>query len=230
MQSLAGYLGTKRWLSRPLAGDHHHLAVLHLAHELGADDVERAGLRREHPGIAELAEHERPDAEGIARADQLLVGEADQSVGALDLEQGLDEFLDEALLLAARDQMEDHLGVGGRLADGAFLDQPVAQGERVGEVAVMAEGEAARIEIDEERLHVAQHRIAAGGVADMADGHVAFQAIDHRPRGEMVADQADAALGMEVMAVEADDAGRFLSPMLERVQAQGRSAPPRRDG
>ena len=46
----------------PLAGDHHHLAVLDLAHEIGADDVERAGLGREHPGLAELAEHERPDA------------------------------------------------------------------------------------------------------------------------------------------------------------------------
>ena len=58
-------------------------------------------------------------------------------------------FLDEALLLAARHQMEDHLGVGGRLADGAFLDQRLAQGERVGEVAVMGEREAARVEIDE---------------------------------------------------------------------------------
>ncbi len=34
----------------------------------------------------------------------------------------------------------------------------------------------------------------------------------------MVADEANAALGMEVAPVEADDAGRFLSPMLERMQ------------
>ena len=170
--------------------------------------------------LAELAEHERPDAEGIARADQLLVGEADQSIGAFDLEQRLDEFLDEVLLLAARHEMQDHLGVGGRLADGALLDEPFAECERVGEIAVMAEGEAAGIEIDEERLHVAQDRIAAGRVADMADGHVAFQPLDHGPRGEMVADEADAALGMEMAAVEADDARRFLAAMLERVQAK----------
>ena len=37
----------------------------------------------------------------------------------------------------------------------------------------------------------------------------------------MVADQADAALGMEVMAIEADDAGRFLAAMLERMQPKG---------
>ena len=220
MQSRAGIFRHEAVALEALAGDHHHLAILHLAHELGADDVERAGLRREHPSLAEPAEHERPDAVGIARADQLLVGEADQRIGAFDLEQRLDEFLDEALLLAARDEMEDHLGVGGRLADGALLDQPVAQGERVGEIAVMGEREAAGVEIDEERLHVAQDRIAAGRVADMADGHVAFQALDHRPRGEMVADEADAALGMEVVAVEADDAGRFLAAMLEGMQPE----------
>src|SRR5690349_23478540 len=68
----------------PLAGDDHDLAVLDLAHELGADDVQGAGLRGEHPGVTELAEYERADAIGIARADQLLVGEADKSIGALD--------------------------------------------------------------------------------------------------------------------------------------------------
>ncbi len=80
-----------------------------------------------------------------------------------------------------------------------FLIERIAQRERVGEIAVMAEREAARIEIDEQRLHVAQHGIAAGGVANVADGHVALQPLDHRARGEMVADQADAALGMEVV-------------------------------
>ena len=55
----------------------------------------------------------------------------------------------------------------------------------------------------------------------MADGHVALQALDHRPRGEMVADQTDPALGVEVVAVEADDAGCFLPAMLEGMQAKG---------
>ena len=70
--------------------------------------------------------------------------------------------LDETLLLAPRHKVENHLGVGGRLADGAFLDQSFAQRKRVGEVAVVGERKAPRIEIDEERLHVAQDRIAAG--------------------------------------------------------------------
>src|SRR4029453_17597571 len=52
-----------------LARDHYHLAILDLAHEFRADDVERAGLRGKHPRFAELAQHERPDAVRIARAD-----------------------------------------------------------------------------------------------------------------------------------------------------------------
>ncbi len=52
-------------------------------------------------------------------------------------------FSTKLALLAARDEMEDHFGVGGRLADGALLDEPVAQCKSVGKVAVMGEREAA---------------------------------------------------------------------------------------
>ena len=54
----------------------------------------------------------------------------------------------------------------------------------------------------------------------MADGGGAGQAVDHLAPGEGVADQAEAALGMEALAVEGDDAGGFLAAMLERVQAE----------
>ena len=63
------------------------LAVLDVAHEAGADDVERAGLGSEDRAAVEIAEDQRPDAERIARADQLLVGQADEGIGALELPQ-----------------------------------------------------------------------------------------------------------------------------------------------
>jgi hypothetical protein len=37
----------------------------------------------------------------------------------------------------------------------------------------------------------------------------------------MVAHETDAALGMEMLAVEADDAGSLLAPMLKRMEAKG---------
>ena len=67
-----------------LGGRDHHLAGLDLAHEVGADDVEGAGLGGEDPGVAEAAEHQRADAEGVADADELGAGHGDDGEGALD--------------------------------------------------------------------------------------------------------------------------------------------------
>ena len=108
---------------RAVLVEDHDLAVLDVAHVLRADDVERAGLRRQDRAAVELADHQRADAERIARADQLLVGEADEGVGAFELAQALDEAVDEAVAPRARHQMQDHLGVGGRLHHGAFVHQ-----------------------------------------------------------------------------------------------------------
>ena len=54
----------------------------------------------------------------------------------------------------------------------------------------------------------------------MADGSAAHEPVDDRLLGEGVADQADMALDMELVAVEGDDPGRLLSAMLQRVQAE----------
>ena len=95
-----------------------------------------------------------------------------------------------------------------------------AQRQRVGEVAVVGDGEAAGVEIGEQRLHVAQDGVAGGGVAVVAEGDVALQAADDVGLVEVVADQAQPALGMEVAAVVGDDAGRLLAAMLQGVQAE----------
>ena len=74
--------------------------------------------------------------------------------------------------------MDDDLGVGGRLEERAAAHQRPADGERVGQVAVVRDGEAAELEVGEQRLDVAQHRLAGGGVAHVADGDVAVQPAD----------------------------------------------------
>ena len=74
--------------------------------------------------------------------------------------------------------MQDDFGVGGRLADGAGGDQLLAQRQRVGQVAVVGDGEAAGVEVGEQRLHVAQDGVAGGRVAVVADGDVALQPLD----------------------------------------------------
>ena len=134
--------------------------------------------------------------------------------------QRLDEAVDEAVALGLRDQMQDHLGVGGGLHHGAVAHELAAQGQPVGEIAVMADRKAAGIELGEQRLHVAQDGRAGGGIADMADRGVAGQALDHLAAGEGVADQAEPPFAVKPRAVEGDDAGGLLAAVLQGVQSE----------
>ena len=117
--------------------------------------------------------------------------------------------------------MKDDLGVRSRLENRAFADQFAAQRLSIGEVAVVGDREAARVQLREQRLHVAQHGFAGGGVAHMPDRGGAGQALDRVFLRKVIADQAQSALAMKAAAVEADDAGRLLAAMLQGVQAQG---------
>ena len=204
----------------PVAVDHHHFAVLDVANEFRPDDVERAGLGAEDRAAVQFAQHQRADAERIARPDELLVGQRDQRIGALDLGQGLDEAIDDPWPARAGREQEHHFGVGGRLADRAAADKLPSEREAIGQIAVMGDREAAGLEFGEQRLNIAQHRLAGGGIAHMADRRPPRQAVDGRGLGEMVADQPLAALGVEPHAVESDDARGLLAAMLQRMQPE----------
>ena len=212
----------------PAGGGDHHLAGLDLADELGADDVEGAGLGGEHPAVADLPEHQRADAERVADADQLGAGHGDDREGALDAAQRVLEPFGDGLLDRAGHQVDDALGVGARLEDRAVLDQLLAQAEGVGQVAVVGDGAAAHGELGEQRLDVADLGVAlgAGGrVADVADGERAGQRLHQRGGGEAVADVAEAAgRGEALGGAVGDDAGGLLAAMLQRVQAEGDEA------
>src|SRR5260370_41117547 len=48
----------------------------------------------------------------------------------------------------------------------------------------------------------------------------AGQAFDHLTTGKIVTDEAHPPLGVESLAIERDDTGSFLAPVLERMQAE----------
>ena len=178
--------------------EHDDLAVLDVADVVRADDVERAGLRGQDRTAVEHAEHQRADAERIARADQLLVGQRRRRRRRLRAARrpSMKRSI-KPVALRARDQMQDHLGVGGRLDDRAVAHELAAQRQAVGQVAVVADREAAAVEFGEQRLHVAQDGLAGGRIAHVADRRRARQAVDDLAAGEVVADQAQAPLGMK---------------------------------
>ena len=172
--------------------EHDDLAGFDVADIFGADDIERAGLGCQDRAAVKFAEHQRPDAERIACADQLLVGQRHQRVGAFDRAQRLDEAVDEMVALGLGHQMQDDLGIGGGLHHGAAAHEFAAQRQPVGEIAVMADRKSAGIELGEQRLHIAQDGLAGRRIADMTNGGIAGQAFDHLAPGKGVADQAQA--------------------------------------
>src|SRR5262249_14108993 len=155
------------------------------------------------------------------RADELLVGEADEGVGAFELAQPLDEAVDETVALGVSHEVQNDLGVGGRLHDGAVAHQLAAQGEAVGQVAVMADRKPAAVELREQRVQVEQMGPAGGELARGAQGRAPGRAPDPRGGGEVAADDPQPPLGMKSSAVERHDAGGLLAAVLERVQAEG---------
>ena len=109
---------------------------------MGADHVEGAGLAGEHELAVQVAEHQRADAERVAGADQLGVGQGHEGVAALDVAQGVDEAVHHPRLPAAGDQVEDHLAVRGGLEDRA-LRHELAVGlddHRAGDAKLSGEG------------------------------------------------------------------------------------------
>ena len=172
--------GQREEALHPVAVDDHHFAVLDVADEFRPDDVERAGLRAQDRAALELAEHERADAERIARADQLLVGQRDERVRALDLGQSLDETVDDLGPARARGEQKHDFRIAGRLADRAAANELPAQRQSVGQIAVMCDREAAGLELGEQRLDIAQYGVAGRRIAHMADRPSSRQAVDGR--------------------------------------------------
>ena len=128
------------------------------------------------------------------------------------------------------DEMKNDFRIGGRLEDRAVLHEIAAQGHAVGEIAVVGDGETARAQLGEQRLDIAQDRLARRRIAHMADRRAAGQALDRRGAREMFADQTETAFGIESVTVEGDDAGRFLAAMLQGVQPERGDRRRRRDG
>ena len=129
--------------------NHHDFAIFDFADELRSDDVKGAGFRAENVGVVQLAEDQWADAEGIAGADQFIVGERHQGIGAFQGAERIDVAFDNTVLLRPCNQMQNHFGIGGRLADAALGDELLAQRQTVGYIAIVGDREATHSQLGE---------------------------------------------------------------------------------
>ena len=190
-------------------------------------DVERDALRADGEGrdepVAAHAPDERLDPEGVAERDQALLGDIshdrvtadDLAVNASD---GFENMLRSQLfgLLVGQllsEDVEDALDVVVRIEEAVvFLEEERLELGVIDDVAVVGHDDAEG-RVDLERLGVLPPAAADRGVAGVADADVPPEPFGVL-RGEDVADEAVALLGVEA-AVVGDDAGRVLAAVLD---------------
>ena len=152
-----------------------------------------------------------------------LVG-SQRTVGALGVRPHQESrFLDpeQRRLLGAGDEMDDDLGIHGRLEDRSLALQTIAQQLGVHQVAVVRHRQAAASVLDDQRLRVLQVRRSGGRVAVVADRRMPLQTADD-VLAKDVGDEAGAPVRHQDLAVGGDNARRLLPPVLERAQAEVR--------
>ena len=169
--------------------------------------------------VAQASEHERPEAVRVAHRQELVVGEDQQRVGALDAVQGFDEAPGQIAVLGAGHEVDDDLGVHGRLEDRPFVLEVLADVDGVDEVAVVGHGDRPEAGLDDERLGVLDLARPRGRVPVVADGVVAGELAQH-VAVEDVRDQPHRPVREQVATVRGDDAGALLAAVLQRVQTE----------
>ena len=222
-----------------------HLAGLHVADVLGADDVERRPSRTRGPsrrvvvgrphrsaarrGVepAQPAQDERPEAVRVADADDPALVQDDQAVRAVDAAAGPASSAStgsRAGLVGEERGQQLRVGAGREAArpPGSRSEQLA----RVDEVAVVPDGERAPRPQAERRLGVLPDRGAGGGVAAVRDRQVGRGGWE-AALVEDLGDQAEVLVEHQLVAVADRRAGRLLAAVLEREQPERGQPRPR---
>ncbi len=129
-----------------------------------------------------------------------------------------DKMIFAAVQTRLRHQMQNDFAVHGRLENRAAIFQFVAQLRRVRQISVVRDGDLPARAIHGERLRVFQLRRAGGGIARVADGGFADEAVQNFAV-ENLRHEAHAVMLVKFPVVASDDARAFLPAMLERVKA-----------
>ena len=123
--------------------DDDQLAGLDVALVGRADDVQGHAFGGEDHRLAQAAHDQRADAERVPASNHALTRQADERISALDLLERIDEPIEQRAIARFGDEVDNHLGIAGGLEDRSIAHQPLAQRHRVGDVAIMGDGEAA---------------------------------------------------------------------------------------
>ena len=208
---------------QPRSVHHHRLPGSHFSHEGGADVVQRAGLRGDHPAAVQLPDAQRPHAQRVPYAEQRVLRHQHERVRAPEPAHGVGEAVGPRLNGGVRDQVRHDLGVAGGREVAAPIGQLFLELDGVDDVAVVRQRKLERWAVGQNGLGVRQIAAAGGRVACVTDSDVAGQA------GEVVLveglrHQAHRSTGPDVLPVAGRYPDALLPPMLKGGQAEECSA------
>ena len=205
-------------------GNHDEFAGENIAHIFGAEKIEGAAFAGEDDGVGavqipDAADGERAESAWIASGEDAVARHHHDRECAFNLCERVGNGVHQRACAGVGDELHDDFGVGGGLEVSALALEARAQIAEVHEVAVMSDGDEALGGVDANGLGVEQCRVAGGGVARVADGHVAGKLGEHVV-GEDFRDEAHALDVGQMLAVGGGDAGRLLPAMLQCVEAE----------
>ena len=165
---------------RPLAAqaifiDDHHLAGLHIANELGMDQIKRATLGGQHIRPVKFSQAERAEAVRIPKTNDLPLAHEDDRKGSLQTPQGRDAA---SVGCGLGEQMQDDLAIHRRLKNRTTLFELGPEGCRIHKIAVVGDCEATPCRIHDEGLRIFEIARTGRRIANVPDGAVALQFLE----------------------------------------------------
>ena len=214
------FLGGKGEGLHPLIIDDHHLAGQDIPHEFGSHHIQAAAFGgKDIAPLLGFAQAKRAEPLWITSPNELGFRHDGEAVSPLDFLKALDDFFLNGFLAGAGNEVHKDLGINGGLEDGALLLKVGADSRRIGEIAVMGQGNLAPSIIHQQRLGIGQQAGACCGVTHMTDSDGLIFHVWHL-MAEHFIHQAHAPGHVHPGAIGDSDTGTFLPAVLQGIQAK----------
>jgi hypothetical protein len=150
-----------------------HFSRMNVSEVASSDQVKGAGLRCEYKRTVHLPQTEGSHAIGITNRVQVLTGQNEQGKSTSNVSQDVQQSVIQVFLSTTGQQVQNHLGIRGRLKNGALAFQASAKQVCVYEVPVMSYSDGSSPRRCEQGLSVKGRALTMGRITDVTDCRVA---------------------------------------------------------
>src|SRR5258707_13070692 len=148
-----------------------HFTGFDFANELRMNQVESASLRSQHKCVFQLAKNQRPKAERIPNADDLLFTKEHKCESTVNLTQCCKDIF---LVSRAGEQVQNDFAIDSSLENRSPRFQLFSENSSVYQITVVSDRQLSSGAVDHDRLRVFQIAGSSRGLWNVTDGSVSF--------------------------------------------------------